>query len=191
MNDEIQQPVSEPKKENPEIEVIFESLAPKKSNKDLWILAGTVVAVLCLFSFVATVGNGFRELKVERAPLEATLDTLMKYMEAKDVESAFALFSWRAQRQMSITDLEELTEGNNYVEFEGYESISLQNLNLTVGANFFNPDIPQGTVADVTAIVSYTDGFTGNLTAVLEKVYDVWKVYSFGVVVPPDKFLPK
>jgi hypothetical protein len=124
---------------------------------------------------------------VEQAPVEATLDTLMKNMEAKDVESAFALFSPRAQRQMSITDLEELTEGNNYRLFEGYESISLQNIELLAAVDT-NPDMPQGTIANVTAILFYADGLTGDLTAVLEKVDGKWRLFSFSVNVPSDKF---
>ena len=191
MNEEIQQPVSEPTVENPVIEPNVVPPPPKKSNKNLWIVAGIIIAVLCLCSIlcVALVGTGVGKVMVERAPVEATLDNLMKNMEAKDVESAFALFSPRAQRQMSITDLEELTEGNNYKVFEGYESISIQNLNLTAAANT-NPDLPQGTVANVTAIVSYAEGFTGDLTAVLEKVDGEWKLFNFHVNVPPDKFQP-
>src|SRR6266542_1941078 len=132
MNDETQQPISEPKVEKPVIEPNVVPPTPKKSNKNLWIIAGIVIAVLCLCSIVcvALVATGVGKVMVERAPVEATLDTLMKNMEAKDVESAFALFSPRAQRQMSITDLEKLTEGNNYKVFEGYESITIQNLNL-------------------------------------------------------------
>ncbi len=191
MNDEIQQPVSEQNAEKPKIEQRVVTPSPKKSNKNFWIIAGIGVTVLCLCSFlcVALVGTGVGKVMIERSPVEATLDTLLKNMAAKDVESTFALFSPRAQRQMVITDLEELTEGNNYKVFEGYESISIQNLKLNVAANT-NPDMPQGTVANVTAIVSYTDGFTGNLTAVLEKVDDEWKIFNFNIVVPPDKFQP-
>jgi hypothetical protein len=191
MNDETQRPASEPKVEKTVIEPNVVPPTPKKSNKNLWIMAGIVVAILCLCSIlcVALVATGVGKVMVERAPVEATLDTLMKNMEAKDVESAFALFSPRAQRQMSITDLEKLTEGNNYKVFEGYESISIQNLNLTAAANT-NPDMPQGSVANVTAKVSYADGFTGDLTAVLEKVDGKWRLFNFHVNVPPDKFQP-
>ena len=90
---------------------------------------------------------------------------------------------------MPITDLEKLTQGNNYVIFEGYESLTVQNLNLAASANT-NSDLPQGTVANVTGTVSYEDGFTGKLTAVLEKVDGEWKLFNFFVTVPPDKFQP-
>jgi hypothetical protein len=189
MNDELQQHTSEQKVDNPVIEPNVIPPTSKKSNKNFWIIAGAVIVVLCLCSIlcVALVGTGVGKVMVERAPVEATLDMLMKNMEAKDVESAYALFSPRVQRKMPITDIEKLTQGNNYKVFEGYESLSIQNFNLTAAANT-NPDMPQGTVANITAVVSYSDGFTGNLTAVLEKVDGEWRIYNFHVNVPPDKF---
>ena len=189
MNDELQQDTSGPKVDNPPIEPNVVPPTPKKSNKNLWIIAGAVIVVLCLCSIlcVALVGTGVGKVMVERAPVEAALDTLMKNMEAKDVEGAYALFSPRVQRKMPITNIEKLTQGNNYKVFEGYESLSIQNFNLSAAANT-NPDMPQGTVANITAVVSYSDGFMGNLTAVLEKVDGEWRIYNFHVNVPPDKF---
>ena len=189
MNDELQQDTTGPKVDSPLIEPNVVPPTPKKSNKNLWIIAGAVIVVLCLCSIlcVALVGTGVGKVMVERAPVEAALDTLMKNMEAKDVEGAYALFSPRVQRKMPITDIEKLTLGNNYKVFEGYESLSIQNFNLSAAANT-NPDMPQGTVANITAVVSYSDGFMGNLTAVLEKVDGEWRIYNFHVNVPPDKF---
>ena len=189
MNDELQQSTSEPNVDNPGIEPNVIPSTPKKSNRNLWIIAGTVLVVLCFCSIlcVALVGMGVGKVMIERAPVEATLDMLMKNMEAKDVESAYAMFSPRVQRKMPITDIEKLTRGNNYKVFEGYESLSIQNSNLSAAANT-NPDMPQGSVARITAVVSYSDGFTGNLTAVLEKVDGEWRIHNFHVNVPPDKF---
>ena len=190
MNDELQQYTSDPKADNQMvIEPNVVPPTPKKSNRNLWILAGAVIVLVCLCSAlcVALVGTGVGKVMVERAPAEATLDMLMKNMEAKDVESAYAMFSPRVQRKMPITDIEKLTQGNNYKVFEGYESLSVQNINLSAAANT-NPDMPQGTVANITAVVSYSDGFMGNLTAVLEKVDGEWRIYNFHVNVPPDKF---
>jgi hypothetical protein len=190
MNDELQQYTSEPEADNPAvIEPNVVPPTPKKSNRNLWILAGSVIVIVCLCSALcfALVGTGVGKVMVERGPVESTLDTLMKNMEEKDVESVYALFSPRVQRKMPITDIEELTQGNNYKVFEGYESLSVQNINLSAAAHT-NPDMPQGTVANITAVVSYSDGFTGNLTAVLEKVDGKWKIYNFHVNVPPDKF---
>jgi hypothetical protein len=191
MTDESQELISEPKTESPTVQPNAGTPVPNTSNRQLWIIAGLFVAILCLciFPCLGLVGTGVGKVIVERAPVEATLDTFMKNMEAKVVESAYALFSPRAQRQMPIIDIEELIQGNNYKVFEGYESLTIQNFNLTAAANT-NPDMPQGTVAKVTAMVSYSDGFTGNLTAVLEKVDGEWRLFNFHVNVPPDKFQP-
>jgi hypothetical protein len=126
---------------------------------------------------------------VERAPVEAVLDSFMKYMEANDVESAYALFSPRVQRQIPIDDVQEMIKGNNYVLFEGYQSISVQNIKLTAAVNT-NPDLPQGTVANVKGFIEYSDGFTGNFTATLEKVDGLWMIHRIDINVPPNKFQP-
>jgi hypothetical protein len=130
-----------------------------------------------------------KKVAVERAPIEAVLDAYMKSMAAKDIEGAYALFSPRAQRQFASSDLQELTEGNNYYVFKGYLSLEIQNLNLNAAVNV-NPDVPQGTVATITATVSYEDGFTGSMNAVLEKVDGAWMLHGINVTVPPDKFQP-
>jgi len=191
MTDESQDLVQEPNAENPVIESNVVPLALKKSNKNLWIIVGIVVAVICICSIIclALFGTSFVKVMVERAPVEAVLDTFMKNMEAKDVESAYALFSPRVQRQISQADLKEMIEGNNYVLFEGYQSLSVQNLNLSAAVNT-NPDQPQGTVANVNGEISYSGGFTGSFDAVLEKVDGNWMLYFINVTVPPNKIQP-
>ena len=191
MTDESQDLVQEPNAENPVIESNVVPLALKKSNKNLWIIVGIVVAVICICSIIclALFGTSFVKVMVERAPVEAVLDTFMKNMEAKDVESAYALFSSRVQRQISQADLKEMIEGNNYVLFEGYQSLSVQNLNLSAAVNT-NPDQPQGTVANVNGEISYSGGFTGSFDAVLEKVDGNWMLYFINVTVPPNKIQP-
>jgi hypothetical protein len=144
---------------------------------------------MCSFLCIALIATGVGKILVEQAPVELILDTFMKDMEAKDVESAYTLFSPRSQRQTPITEVEKLIEGNNYAIFEGYQSLTVQNLNLTAAANT-NPDMPQGTVANVTGTVSYEGGFTGTFNAVLEKVDGEWKLFNINITVPPDKFAP-
>jgi hypothetical protein len=193
MADEAQDLIQEQKIEHPVIEPMAVAPTPKKPNKNLWIVLGIVTALICICSCailcVALGAAGVGQVMVETVPVTAVLDSFMKDMEAKDVESAYALFSPRSQRQTPITDLETMDQGNNYVLFEGYKSLSIQNLNLTATVNT-NPDLPQGTVAKVEATVTYQDGFTGRITAVLEKVDGTWKIFNINVTVPPDKFQP-
>lgn len=181
----------QPKPENPPLAPVDIPPLPKKSYKGLWIIACLSIVALCLCSIIciATIALGVRGIIVERAPVESVLDTYMKDMMAKDVESAYALFSPRAQKKLAISDLQELTEGNNYILFEGYRNLSIQNFNVTAGATT-NPDAPQGIVARVTGIINYEGGFQGSINAILEKVDGKWQLDSAYVMVPPNKFPP-
>jgi len=193
MTNELHEPIaeSEPKAENPVNEPNINSPTPKKSNKNLWIIVGVAIAVICTCSIIclALVGAGVGKITVERAPIESVLDAFMKDMVAKDIKSAYGLFSPRVQRKLPIDDLQKMIDGNNHILFDGYQSLSVQNLNLTAAVNT-NPDLPQGTVANVNGFIKYSGGFTGNFTATLEKVDGKWMIYRINVIVPPDKFQP-
>ena len=188
MTDDIEKlgSVPEPDSSQPAPDVV--PVPPKKSKKTLWIILVTVLAVICLCGgvIIALVSTGLITTFKERAPVEAIMNTLMTDMAARDVEGAYALFSPRAKRQMTQADLEKLLVGNNYVIFEGYESLTVQNINVTAAANT-DPDVPQGILATVTGSITYTDGFIGSFKAVLEKVDGTWMLDSFNVTVPPDK----
>src|ERR1700690_4039115 len=145
MTDELQQASSEPEVP-PEPQVpIPPPLQPQKSNKHIWIVAGVAVVLLCLCSIacVALFGTAIYKVYTEKAPVQGVLDSYMRYMANKDAESAYALFSPRAQRQIPISKVQEMLEGNNYFLFEGYQSLSVSNLNISAAASA-NPDAPQG-----------------------------------------------
>ncbi len=164
---------------------------PKKSRRTLWIIAASVVGTLCVCGIVLAaiaVPSSFAVMQ-ERAPVTAVLDSYMQKMVAKDTQAAYALFSPRAQRQVPISEIEKLAQGNNYVIFDGYQRLVINNLNLSATVNT-NPDVPQGTLANVSATVSYDYGFKGKLTATLEKVNGAWMIDGVYVTVPPDKFGP-
>jgi hypothetical protein len=78
--------------------------------------------------------------------------------------------------------------GNNYVLFEGYESMMLTNLNLNAAFNT-NPDLPQGTVAKAAGIVTYEGGIKGQVTATLEEEDGTWRLHQINVTVPPSKLV--
>jgi hypothetical protein len=110
-------------------------------------------------------------------------------MVAKDFESSYALFSPRMKRQIPIAKIQAMIEGNNYVLFEGYKSLSVEQLNINAVANT-NPDLPQGTVAKVTGKIIYEGGIEGSFNATLEKVDGKWKLDGMYITVPPNKFNP-
>ncbi len=187
MTDELQQPL--PQQENqpaPPPDSI--SPQPKKSSKNIWIIVGVVISILCICSIacVALFGTGMYKVFTEKAPVETVLDAYMQHMANKDADSAYALFSPRAQRQIPISNVEEMLEGNNYFLFEGYQSLSVSNLTISAATNT-NPDMPQGTVAKVAGVIIYDGGIQGTFNGVLEKVGDEWMIHNINVTVPPSK----
>jgi hypothetical protein len=191
MTDEVQQALlqqdvpSEPQISTPQ------PAKPQKSSKNIWIIVGIVVGVLCLcmVACAALFGTSMYKVYIEKAPVEGVLDTFMQNMVAKDVESAYALFAPRVQRQIPIDEVQEMIEGNNYVLFDGYQSLTVQNLNIGGSVNT-NPDVPQGTLANVDGFIEYSGNFTGRFTATLEKVDGTWMIDRIDITVPPDKFQP-
>ena len=190
MNDTSQQVL--PPQENPPTPApapsVHPTSQPQKSKKNIWVIAGIVISALCLCSVacVAVFGTGLFQVYKERAPIESVLDAYMIAMENKDAKSAYTLFSPRAQRQIEVSTVQEMLEGNNYFLFEDYQSLSVTNINISAAANT-NPDFPQGVVAKVNGVISYEDDIQGSFNAVLEKVDDKWMIHGINVTVPPSK----
>lgn len=163
----------------------------KKSNRNRFLIIGGMLLVICVCAVIciAAGGVGLFQINKEKAPLESVLDSFMLAMVARDTDKAFDLFSIRAQRQLSIDDMNEMLEGNNSVLFEGYQSLELQNIKISKAVNT-NQNLPQGTVANVNGIIYYDSDFTGTFTAVLEKEGDNWRLHNINVTVPPNKIAP-
>ena len=191
MTDELQQPAFETQPENPPGMPNIIPPPPKKSNKNLWIIICAAVGIfgLCSILCIAAIAVVFIEankIASAKAPIEAVLDSYMKSMAAKDAESAYSLFSPRAQQQTPISNVQGLLVGNFYFLFEGYQSLSVQNLNLGSYLNA-NPNSPQGTVANVSGTIQYEGGFQGSFNGTLEQVDGKWKIFGIEVTVPPNK----
>jgi hypothetical protein len=163
--------------------------APSHSNKLPWIIAGCVGVLICLCcaACLALAVTAVGRIVLEKGPVEAVLNRFMEDMKAKDAEAAYSLFSPRSKNGMSMSELEKRLQGNNYVLFDGFESLSVQTLNVSASFNS-DPDKPQGTIANVNGTINYEDGITGTFTAVLEKVDGEWMLYNVNITVPPDKF---
>jgi hypothetical protein len=188
MTDELHKTLSE--QEVPPVSQIStpQPPQPQKSNKNIWIIVGVALVVLCLCSItcIALFGSSIYKVYTEKAPVETVLNDYMRYMSVKDAQSAYALFSPRAQRQFPISKLQELLEGNNYLLFEGYQRLSVSNINISAVANI-NPDVPQGTVAKVTGVIEFEGGIQGSFDGTLEKVDGKWMIDGIYVTVPPNK----
>jgi len=164
----------------------------KRKRRNIIIVVGVIAALVCLCIGICVVAGGWGAvtglIKVaqERDDVSAVIDEFMREMEKENAVAAYALFSTRAQRQIPLSDIEEMLEGNNFVLFEGYESVMVTNLSIKAAFNT-NPDLPQGTIAEVAGTVTYKGGITGGLTAVLEEEGDEWRMHRINVTVPPSK----
>jgi len=160
----------------------------KKSNRNVFIFIGVSLILICLCVGVTglTIGKGIVMFNMEQPKVENVIDEYMTAMADKDASQAYKLLSTRAKRNVSLADNEILLEGNNYVLFEGYLSVTLASLTLNTTFDT-DPDMPQGVVAEVDGMISYADGFTGDFTAVLEREGEEWRLYSINLSVPPNK----
>jgi hypothetical protein len=170
--------------ENPAVVPGLNSQKRIKKGTKTKVIIGVVIGFLAilLFSFVYIMSR----VNLEIAPVTSVLDSYMKFLVVKDTNSAYALFSPRAQRQFPISKIEELIQGKNYLLIEGYQSLSIQKINIAATINS-NSDIPQGTVATVSGITRYDGNIQGTFTGTLEKVNGKWLIDGINITVPPDK----
>ena len=189
MTDQPEGADSESTPEPPEIMPSILPSPPKRRKNSILIGLGVAIAVICLCSVVLIIAlvRGAYRVNVEKRPIEKVITAFMESMEQGDVQNAYTLFSPRARRQFLLADLESLSQGNNYVLFEGYDHLSIQNLSI-LNSNNSNSDLPQGKVADVTGAITYDGGYIGQFDAILEKVDGVWMIHRINVMAPPDKF---
>ena len=162
-----------------------------KSRRTLWIILGSVsaVLVLCIVLAALVIGRSVLSISTEQAAITPVVDRFMHAMTEHDAQAAYRLFSTRAQRQTPIANLTTLLEGPNYVLFDGYQSVTIDATNLTSTVNT-NPDVPQGSVANVNGTVTYTGGVSGSFRATLEKEDGDWRLFYINVTVPPSKINP-
>jgi hypothetical protein len=165
-----------------------------KSNGNVFIILSIVVLVgLCVISacvgISGLIGAGVFKVITEKPKVESVIDEYLTAMDSQDAGKAYTLLSPRVKRIISLDDVEYLLEGNHYAVFEGYQSIAFTNFSLTMTYDY-DPDMPQGLVAEVDGMISYADGFTGDFTAVLEQDGEEWRLYSINVNAPVEKFGP-
>jgi len=145
--------------------------------------------MLCIVLVVFVIGRTLLSVSTEQTAITPVIDRFMHAMTQHDSQTAYRLFSSRAQRQTPLADLAKLTNEPNYVLFDGYQSVTIDTANLTSAINT-NPDVPQGSVASVNGTVNYTGGVTGSFRATLEKEDGDWRLFFINVTVPPSKMTP-
>ena len=163
----------------------------KKSRNTLWIILAFSVVGICLCSIICIAPFVIAGVKTasEKAPVESVLNAYMEYMAVKDINSAFALFSPHMQEQTPAEYMQNLVTGHNYAMFSGFQNLTVDSLKLGSETSS-DPTKPQGEIAKVSGTIAYSDGFTGQYVAILEKIAGTWKLYSVTVTVPQNKGAP-
>lgn len=105
---------------------------PRKSRRNVFIIAGAAVLGLCLCAGICGLifGSNIFKSITEKPKVESVIDQFMAAMADKDAAIAYALFSTRSKRHTNLADLEKLLTGNNYLVFEGYRNITVTNLSV-------------------------------------------------------------
>lgn len=170
-----------------EPEVSASDARRRKTRRIVLIAVALIIGLcLCVVICVAVAVTGGIKAATERGPIERVIDEFMQAMAKGDTDTAYALLSSRGQRKASRAQLDELLQGNNAALFDGYKGVEVSTLNLTAQVET-NPDLPQGTVANVSGTISYEGAFTGRFEAVLEKENEQWMLFGIHISVPPDK----
>jgi len=110
----------------------------------------------------------------------ALSDAYMQSMAAKDVETAYQLFSQEARREMGQSEFAGLLEGPLFALFDGYED-------LNIGSWQINLNYPEGKTVELTGYISYLENVEGRYEAILVEEDGQWKIYWFYVSVAPEK----
>lgn len=160
----------------------------RSSRRSLFIILSILAGSSLLCILVASVVIGRLVFAVSSAENEITpvLNQFMQAMDKRNADEAYQLFSGRAQQQTSIDDVNTLLNDVNYPLFEGYQSIKIENTNLSSRVTT-NADEAQGIVATVNGQLLYKYEITGSFQAVLEKENGIWHIFVIQVTVPPEK----
>jgi hypothetical protein len=163
----------------------------RNSHKGLYLSTGVILGLvlsMCIcFGLCGIIFASSFQSKDQKPDVEKVLDEFMRAMVDKSVAKAYALFSVRAKQNVSITNLEEMIKGKNYVLFEGYYETKIPDLALRSPIFTFGSSFPKGTVATAKGFVSYKGGITGKIDATLEEEDGKWKLIYINVTVPPEK----
>lgn len=129
------------------------------------------------------------DVNLQRARIESVVGEYMRAMELGDAPRAYEQFSSRAQRQVTLEDVNKLLQGNAIVLFDGYQSARIDTIRVSTLVST-NPDLAQGIVAQVSGTIVYEDGIQGTFDAVLERTGGQWRLHNIRVTTPPEKALP-
>lgn len=164
------------------------SLTHRRASRSLALIVAVFLATACLCVGVGSVASIGVFLAAETLRVERVLDRFMRAVANRDAATAYEMFASDSLQCTRAQDLTDLFRGNNYALFQGYGSITLTDVQFIFQPSV-DPEYPQGLVATASGVVTYSDGLSGSLDAVLEMEEGTWRIWAIHVTVPPDKML--
>jgi len=113
------------------------SITPaKRTPRKLTLILGALAAGLCLCLVCGAVASATIRQKAlnEKPKVEKFIDGFMAAMANHHSRVPMPLFSTRSKRNTPVSDLEKMSQGNNYALFDGYQNVTITR--LTLGARF-------------------------------------------------------
>lgn len=167
------------------------ALPPQKRRRITPLRVAIIGMVLCLALAICAVLAGRLVLDSirDRIKIEARIDAFMEAMADRDAARANTALSSHARQEMSQADLETMTHGASYAQFEGYRRIKVSDTRFH-DTSSRDPGEPHGRHVIVTGTIDYDGGFRGNFSASLEKEGEHWFLYRIEITVPPGKVVP-
>ncbi len=159
---------------------------PTRIRQHFTVLLISVLALVGIGLIRFATNAGVASVARQQSNIEAVIDEYMAAMAAGDVQRAYALFSPRAKRQMTVTDIEQLMRGDAYMAFQGYQSVIVEG-HLVRTVIDTNSNSPQGVVAQITGAIQYEDGTEGSLAAILERNAGQWRLFNIRVTPSPKR----
>jgi hypothetical protein len=154
----------------------------------LWLVALGAIASVCLCSGLCLVPSGLLIYRAaaERQPIETVLNKFVADLNADRIDEALARFSSRAQRTAQV-NRQQIEQFAKAPYARGSSATHVTNINVSQNYNT-NQDVPQGTVANVSGTLDYTDGSHGTFQATLEREQGEWRLHAvhFNKALDPD-----
>lgn len=160
--------------------------AKTRKRSRIWLLivisfvAVAVCVCLSLVALLFVAARAFITSADNQDDWLALSDAYMQAMAAKDVETAYQLFSQEARREMGQSEFAGLLEGPLFALFDGYED-------LDIGSWQINFNYPEGKTVELTGYISYLENVEGSYEAILVEEDGHWEIYWFYVSVAPEK----
>jgi len=118
-------------------------------------------------------------------PALAHLHVFMQKMARKDFESAYSLYAPQTKEKISLSDLQEMTEGSS--SFEGYKGFTVRDFDLRVPYRVPDGPEPPDYSVKIEGMMFYKGKSSRPFSAVLVLIDDRWTIESLQIDSPPSQ----